>query len=174
MRAPSEPVKGASADLEEFARNVARIMEEGGNAIAAYLKPREEGRVTTNYSEVADAVKSLGEVAEYWLADPKRAVEMQSSLGTAYLDLWASAVKRMAGEQVDAGGHARPERQALHRSRMVVEPVLRFPQAGLSAHDRMGRPAGRSMPKASTRTRGRRPSSTSGRSPTRSRRRTSC
>ncbi len=101
MRAPSEPVKGASADLEEFARNVARIMEEGGKAMAAYLKPREEGRVDDQYSEVTDVVKTLGQVADYWLRDPQRALELQSSLGKAYLDLWANAVKRMAGEQVE-------------------------------------------------------------------------
>ena len=44
VRAPSEPVKNPSADVEEFARNVARMIEEGGKALAAYLKPREEGR----------------------------------------------------------------------------------------------------------------------------------
>jgi polyhydroxyalkanoate synthase subunit PhaC len=101
VRAPSEPVKGASADLEEFARNVARIMEEGGKAMAAYLKPREEGRVDDQYAEVTDVVKTLGQVADYWLRDPQRALEVQSSLGKAYLDLWANAVKRMAGETVE-------------------------------------------------------------------------
>ena len=44
-------------------------------------------------------MKSLGRVAEYWLSDPRRALELQTSLGRAYLDLWAGAVKRMAGEQ---------------------------------------------------------------------------
>ena len=43
--------------------------------------------------EVADAVKTLGKVAEYWLADPSRAIELQSNLGRAYLDLWGSAVQ---------------------------------------------------------------------------------
>ena len=36
MRAPSEPVKNPSADVEEFARNAARIMEEGGKAPVSY------------------------------------------------------------------------------------------------------------------------------------------
>jgi polyhydroxyalkanoate synthase len=100
VRAPSDPVKDGSADMEQFARNVARIMEEGGKAMAAYLKPREEGRVDDQYSEVTDVVKTLGQVADYWLRDPQRALEVQSSLGKAYLDLWANAVKRMAGEPV--------------------------------------------------------------------------
>jgi polyhydroxyalkanoate synthase subunit PhaC len=101
VRAPSDPVKGGSAELEEFARNAARIMEEGGKAMAAYLKPREEGQVDDQYAEVADVVKTLGQVADYWLRDPQRALELQSSLGKAYLDLWANAVKRMAGEPVE-------------------------------------------------------------------------
>jgi polyhydroxyalkanoate synthase subunit PhaC len=101
VRAPSDPAKGdSSPDVEEFAHNVARIMEEGGKAMAAYLKPREEGRLDDQFAEVSDVVRTLGQVADYWLRDPQRALELQSSLGKAYLDLWASAVKRMAGEPV--------------------------------------------------------------------------
>src|SRR5947209_8232501 len=77
------------------------MMEEGGKALAAYLKPREEGRAADQYSEVTDVVKTLGQVADYWLRDPQRALELQSSLGKGYLDLWANTVKRMAGEKVE-------------------------------------------------------------------------
>jgi polyhydroxyalkanoate synthase len=100
VRAPSEPIKNAPADVEQFAHNVARMMEEGGKALAAYLRPREEGRVDEQYAEVTDVVKTLGQVADYWLRDPQRALEVQSSLGKAYLDLWGNAVKRMTGEPV--------------------------------------------------------------------------
>src|ERR1700680_2005871 len=75
-------------------------MEEGGRALAAYLRPREEGSVDDQYSEVTDVVKTLGQVMDYWVRDPQRALELQSSLGKSYLDLWGNAVKRMAGEQV--------------------------------------------------------------------------
>jgi polyhydroxyalkanoate synthase len=101
VRAPSEPDKRGSVDIEELARNVARMVEQGGRAMAAYLKPREEGRIDGDYSELADVVKTLGQVLEYWLSDPQRALELQSSLGKAYLDLWANAVKRMSGETVE-------------------------------------------------------------------------
>jgi polyhydroxyalkanoate synthase len=77
------------------------MVEQGGRAMAAYLKPREEGRIDGDYSEVADVVKTLGQVLEYWLSDPQRSLELQSSLGKAYLDLWANAVKRMSGEKVE-------------------------------------------------------------------------
>jgi polyhydroxyalkanoate synthase len=97
-----QPVASPTAsavDIEKFSKNIARMVEEGGKALAAYLKPREEGEVRIEPAdEIADVVKTLGQVAEYWLSDPQRAVEVQANLGKAYLDLWASAVHRMAGE----------------------------------------------------------------------------
>jgi len=79
-------------DVDALTKNFARLVEEGGRAIAAYLKPREEGIARTSYSDqVADAVKTLGQVMEYWYADPQRAVEMQARLGKSYLDLFARA-----------------------------------------------------------------------------------
>src|SRR5262245_18020098 len=83
------------------------MIEEGGKAVAAYLKPRQEGQIEGEYAEFVDVVKTLGQVAEYWLKDPQRAVELQFGLGKAYLDLWSSAVKRMAGQ--DAGPVAKPD-----------------------------------------------------------------
>jgi polyhydroxyalkanoate synthase len=101
VRAPSqEPMKIGTVDVEEFSRNLARLVEEGGRALAAYLKPREEGRASNDLAEeMTEVFKTLGHVAEYWLADPQRAVELQTRLGRAYLDLWASAVKRLTGEE---------------------------------------------------------------------------
>jgi len=96
---PPNAMKIGPLDVEAFAHNLARLVEEGGRALAAYLKPREEGRPRSELTEeIPEVVKTLGHVAEYWLADPQRAVELQTRLGQAYLDLWASAVKRLAGE----------------------------------------------------------------------------
>jgi polyhydroxyalkanoate synthase len=106
-----------AVDVEQFSRNIARMIEEGGKALAAYLKPREDGALKTDAAEdVSDAVKTLARVAEYWLVDPQRAVEVQTSLGRAYLDLWASAVKRMAGEP------AKPAAKADPRDRRFADP----------------------------------------------------
>ncbi len=85
-------------DVELFSRNLARMIEHGGRALAAYLKPREQGRADEFAEDVTEVVKTLGQVAEYWLADPQRALEVQTNLGKAYLDLWAAAAKRLAGE----------------------------------------------------------------------------
>src|SRR5947209_7224852 len=114
--APTAPSPGA-VDIEKFSQNIARMVEEGGKALAAYLKPREEGEVKIEPAdEIADVVKTLGQVAEYWLSDPQRAVEVQTSLGKAYLELWASAMHRMAGEP------ALPVVQADPRDKRFADP----------------------------------------------------
>ena len=100
MQPPSQQqVKIGTIDVEAFSRNLARLIENGGRAMAAYLKPREQGEDDREMAdEVAEVVKTLGHVAEYWLADPQRAIELQTRLGKAYLDLWAAGAKRLAGE----------------------------------------------------------------------------
>jgi poly[(R)-3-hydroxyalkanoate] polymerase subunit PhaC len=101
VQQPSQQqVKIGTIDVEAFSRNLARLIENGGRALAAYLKPREQGQDDRVMAEeVAEVVKTLGHVAEYWLTDPQRTVELQTRLGKAYLDLWAAAAKRLAGEE---------------------------------------------------------------------------
>ena len=97
-----KPAKVGAVDVEALAHNLARMIEEGGKALAAYMKPREEGKINGEMADdVTDVVKTVGQVAEYWLSDPQRALQLQTGLGRAYLDLWAGAAKRMAGEPAD-------------------------------------------------------------------------
>src|SRR4030088_3632060 len=125
-------------------------MEEGGRAMAAYLKPREEGRSDDQYAEVPDVVKTLGQVADFWLRDPQRALELQSSLGKAYLDLWANAVKRMAGEKVEPGAAPDP------RDKRFADPEWSSNEF-FDFLNRWTRPASSSTPARSLPALGRRP-----------------
>ena len=89
-------------DVEAFSRNVARLIEEGGKALAAYMRPREEGRIKDGGEDIADAVKTIAQVAEYWFSNPQRTADVQANLGRAYLDLWAGMAKRLAGDPAQA------------------------------------------------------------------------
>ena len=87
-------------DFTRMAENFARAVEQGGMAFAAMVKPVEEGKVKTGIADdVADAVKTFGHVAEYWLSDPVRTIEAQTSLSSSFLDLWTNTLRRMAGEE---------------------------------------------------------------------------
>lgn len=89
-------------DAEAFAMNVARAMESGGKALAAYLKPRESGEVQDRPpAELAEVVKTFTSVAEYWLSDSSRSSDIQTKLAKDYLDLWGSAARRMAGQDAE-------------------------------------------------------------------------
>src|SRR5450631_3107915 len=87
-------------DPETFAMNLARAMENSGQALAAYLKPRDNGELKDKPpNEVTEVVKTFSTVAEYWLSDKDRSAELQMKIGKAYLDLWGSSARRLAGEQ---------------------------------------------------------------------------
>jgi polyhydroxyalkanoate synthase len=87
---------------EAFALNMARAMESGGKALAAYLQPRQTGEPQAEpSSELTEIIKTFSTVANYWLSDEKRATELQMKLGRAYLDLWGTAMRRMAGEAAE-------------------------------------------------------------------------
>src|SRR5450755_1174496 len=87
-------------DPETFAMNLARAMENSGQALAAYLKPRDNGELKDKPpNEVTEVIKTFSAVAEYWLADKDRSAELQMKIGKAYLDLWGSSARRLAGEQ---------------------------------------------------------------------------
>ncbi len=80
--------------------NAARLVEVGGKALAAYLKPMEEGRTNADLADsVGDAVKTFGKVAEYWLADPQRSLQAQSGITTGFIDLWSNTLRRLGGEE---------------------------------------------------------------------------
>ncbi|MCK1360405.1 class I poly(R)-hydroxyalkanoic acid synthase [Bradyrhizobium sp. 199] len=99
MATTDTPKPETKFDAEAFAMNVARAMESGGKALAAYLKPRESGEVQDRPpAELTEVVKSFTAVAEYWLSDTSRSSDLQTKLAKDYLDLWGSAVRRMAGQ----------------------------------------------------------------------------
>jgi polyhydroxyalkanoate synthase len=97
----TEAQAAKSFNAEAFAMNIAKAMETSGQALAAYLKPRENGELKDKPpNEIGEVIKTFAAVAEYWLSDRERASDLQVKMAKAYLDLWGSTVRRMAGEQV--------------------------------------------------------------------------
>jgi polyhydroxyalkanoate synthase len=100
--AADDPFRFQAMDVERLSGNIARMVELGGKALAAYMKPRETGAHPSDSPDsVADVVKTLGQVAEYWLKDPNRTVTAQSQLASRYMELWAQSLKAMAGEPAE-------------------------------------------------------------------------
>src|SRR6195952_3065826 len=99
----TETKAAKSFDAEAFAMNLAKAMESSGQALAAYLKPRENGGAKDKPpSELTEIIKTFGTVADYWLTDQTRAAELQMKMGKQYLALWGSSMRRLAGEPAPA------------------------------------------------------------------------
>ena len=104
---PAAPAQAAGAsgqypalDVEALAHNIARAIEQGGKALAAYLAPRQSGEIkATIADDIGEMVRSIGRVAEYYMADPQRAFAAQTALTKQFVDLWASTLQRLQGEQ---------------------------------------------------------------------------
>ena len=98
--APAGSAQFPVPDVEALARNIALAIEQGGKALAAYLRPRESGEIkTTAADEIGEVVRSIGRVAEHYMADPQRAFEAQAALTRQFIDLWGSTLQRLQGEQ---------------------------------------------------------------------------
>jgi polyhydroxyalkanoate synthase len=120
------PEKGGF-DVEVFSRNLARMIEEGGKALSAYMKPREEGRTQTDAAEnIAEIVGTLGQVAQFWLSDPDRTMALQADLGRSYLELWANAAQRMTGEFPPAVAEPQPRDKRFSDPEWSSSPFFDF------------------------------------------------
>ena len=114
-------------------------MESSGQALAAYLKPRENGEPKDRPpNELGEVIKTFSTVAEYWLSDKTRSAELQMKMGKAYLDLWASSMRRLAGEQASPAIEPSPRDKRFKDPGVEIEPVLRFRDAALFADDAVG------------------------------------
>jgi polyhydroxyalkanoate synthase len=62
----TETLTAKKFDPEAFALNLAKAMESSGQALAAYLKPREGGELKDKPpNEVGEVIKTFTAVAEY-------------------------------------------------------------------------------------------------------------
>jgi len=83
-------------DPEQFALNVARMIEQAGKAASAWVEPRETGERRDTVAEpMTDMVKTFSKVTEYWLSDPSRALEAQTRLFAGYLTVWSNAISHV-------------------------------------------------------------------------------
>ena len=99
-QAASEAAKHSTPDVETLAHNIAQAIEQGGKVLAAYLQPRASGEIkATLADEIGEMVRSIGRVAEYYMADPQRAFMAQTALTKQFVDLWALTLQRLQGEQ---------------------------------------------------------------------------
>ncbi len=85
-------------DAEALARNMGQAVEEGGEVLAAYLRPRETGEIKMNIADDGgEMIRSIGQLGQYYMSDPLAAIEAQTALTMKVVNLWASTLQRFLG-----------------------------------------------------------------------------
>lgn len=89
------------ADFGLLAENMAQLVDQGRRALAAAVGGAQPVETRSELAaSVADATKTLGVVAEYWLAKPERAAAAQAELYSGLTDIWRQTLRRYTGEEV--------------------------------------------------------------------------
>lgn len=91
--------RASGADYEMLAENMAQLVDQGRRVLAAAIGGADpESARSELAANVADATKSLGVVAEYWLAKPERAAVAQAELYSGLTEIWRQTLRRYSGE----------------------------------------------------------------------------
>ncbi|WP_342027319.1 class I poly(R)-hydroxyalkanoic acid synthase [Methyloceanibacter methanicus] len=102
----SDKAHGGTPDdmnFDEFARNMVRLFDQGAK-VASSLAERNISNGNSPYSmasEVGDAAKTLGSVAQAWVKNPGKLAQAQGELLHSYANLWGRSVRRFLGEDVE-------------------------------------------------------------------------
>ncbi|MBG0793880.1 class I poly(R)-hydroxyalkanoic acid synthase [Methylocystis sp. H62] len=93
--------KFARLDIEAIADNMAQLVDQGRKALAAAIGGVNPDEARSELAaNVADATKTLGAVAEYWLSKPDRAAVAQADLYKGLSEIWRQTLRRYGGEDV--------------------------------------------------------------------------
>ncbi len=88
-------------DFDRLASNLSLLVTEGARVAAAYAQGARNTRLDTGAADmIGDVARTLGGVAEYWLADPKRAMQAQSAISGNFIELWSRTMHRLSGQDV--------------------------------------------------------------------------
>jgi poly[(R)-3-hydroxyalkanoate] polymerase subunit PhaC len=93
-------VDAPKIDFARLSKNLATLIEQGGQALSIMLQPQADRSVNGFAESVIDAVQAFGRIAEYWLSDMERTNAARNALAEHFLMLWAQTFRRMSGEIV--------------------------------------------------------------------------
>ena len=89
-------------DPQKLARNMVRAIGEGGRVVSGVLKSNDgSSGPYSGISEIGEASKILGSVAQQWMSKPSELAEAQGKLMQGYADLWNRSFRRLLGEDVE-------------------------------------------------------------------------
>jgi polyhydroxyalkanoate synthase subunit PhaC len=84
------------ADPEAFSRNMLQVMEQGSR-VFTWLLEKSDGTSPFSATDMLEAGKLFGEVAQFWIAHPAAMAESNATLLRELFELAGATAQRMAG-----------------------------------------------------------------------------
>jgi len=92
--------RGGGREFDVTADNMAKLVGQTHKALAAAIGGIDPGEALSELANnVADATRTLGTVAEYWLANPDRAAAAQADLIYGLAEIWSQTLLRFWGAE---------------------------------------------------------------------------
>jgi polyhydroxyalkanoate synthase subunit PhaC len=89
------------ANPDEFARNMLRVIEDGGKFVAALMeRTKPQGESAAAAPDFTDTTRTLTELSQAWMSDPTKLATAQGELYRGYIELWNNTMRRLMGEEV--------------------------------------------------------------------------
>jgi polyhydroxyalkanoate synthase len=86
-------------DPQKFAQNMARLVEETGKAVTAFVEPRVSNPAQAWVSgDLTRMMNAFTQIQQAWLWQPHKLIEAQAELWQRYWALWTSAFAGIAGQ----------------------------------------------------------------------------
>ena len=86
---------------EEFARNMFRLLEQGGHVLNKLLeRPDSQSGPYSATTQMTAANDTLSDLMRIWWADPTKIAEAQGTLIRSHAELWANTLQRCLGQDV--------------------------------------------------------------------------
>jgi len=99
---PHDPVPAPTptGEFDAMAENMARLVDQGRKVLEAAMGSGAHEEARSEFAtNVADAARTLGVVAEHWLAKPEKAARAQADLVAGLTDIWSQTLRRLSGEE---------------------------------------------------------------------------
>ncbi|QGM46909.1 class I poly(R)-hydroxyalkanoic acid synthase [Methylocystis heyeri] len=88
-----------TGEFDAAAENLAKLVDQGRRVLAAAMSAPDLNETRSELAlEIADATRTLGSVAEYWMLQPERTAKAQAALLSGLNDIWSQTLRRFAGE----------------------------------------------------------------------------
>ena len=96
------PPETSGTDPAELAKNAVRLINEGGKVLSSVVeKAGAQGGPYSAASELGEAAKIFGSLAQQWAGTPGKVIGAQGKLIQGYAELWGRSVRRFLGEEVE-------------------------------------------------------------------------